>query len=81
MYSEKIHILFMCLFTGIIDRFCAKIRANGLTRKSLEKYALLGVFMLLIVVFIFYKVNSHMPIETTPNKELVNVACVMMGGK
>lgn len=75
-------ILFMCLFSGIIDRFCAKIRANGLTRQSLEKYALLGVFMFLIIIFIFYKVSSFNPQEVLPQtNELINVFDVTVGGK
>lgn len=74
-------ILFMCLFTGVIDRFCATIRSNGLTRKSLEKYALLGVFMLLIVAFIFYKTSEFSPKEVlSPAKDIINVN-FMMGGK
>ncbi len=48
-------ILFMCLFSGIIDRFCAKIRAAGTTKKevisSIIKYACVGILIIGIGVF------------------------------
>ena len=75
-------ILFMCLFSGIIDRFCAKIRVSGLCKQTIGKYALLGTFMLLIVAFIFYKTNSLNPREVlTQTQDLMNNDIILRGGK
>lgn len=75
-------ILFMCLFSGIIDRFCAKIRVSGLCKQTIGKYALLGTFMLLIVAFIFYKTNSLNPREVlTQTQDLMNNDILLRGGK
>ena len=72
----------MCLFSGIIDRFCAKIRVSGLCKQTIGKYALLGTFMLLIVAFIFYKTNSLNPREVlTQTQDLMNNDILLRGGK
>lgn len=78
MYSEGVctALLFMCLFTPIIDRFAAKHRGPILTYKTILPY--IGVFLLfgLIAVYVVFKTRS------IPKDELAIIESVsdMLGG-
>lgn len=52
-------ILFMCLFSGIIDRFCAKIRATANDKKyftkNIIKYACVGLLIAGIAAYAIFK--------------------------
>ena len=78
-------ILFMCLFSNIIDKFCAKIRAQGNSKKEIIsmviKYSCVGLLIVGIAVFAIVMSKSRVKeVEMSVNNVLTFVN-TMLGGK
>lgn len=48
-------ILFMCLFSNVIDKYCAKVRSNPSVKNAVIKYAMVAVLMLAIATYTIIK--------------------------
>ena len=75
----------MCLFSNIIDKFCAKIRAQGNSKKEIIsmviKYSCVGLLIVGIAVFAIVMSKSRVKeVEMSVNNVLTFVNA-MLGGK
>lgn len=78
-------ILFMCLFSNIIDKFCAKIRAQGNDKKAIIsaciKYACIGLLIIAIAVFAVVQSKSRVKVVEMGADNVLTFVRTMLGGR